>query len=168
VAALSESAFGELHREAARPLWAYVYRVTGNAADADDIVQEAFCRVLVADVGHLAAEDLRRYLFRVASNLVADRWRRASRERSSLEQVARGTPATTRPASVDDHELTQTFARLKPRDRQLLWLAYVEDQDHGQMAGALGVSRASVKVLLSRAKSRLRDLLKVARAVSVL
>ena len=82
VAALTESAFGELHREAARPLWAYVYRVTGNAADADDIVQESFCRVLVADVGDLGAEDLRRYLFRVASNLVADRWRRASRERS--------------------------------------------------------------------------------------
>ena len=39
---LTDRAFAELYERAARPLWTYVYRVTGRAADADDIVQDAF------------------------------------------------------------------------------------------------------------------------------
>ena len=39
---LSESEFQELYRLQARPLWAYLYRLTGNTADADDLLQEAF------------------------------------------------------------------------------------------------------------------------------
>jgi len=41
----------------------------------------------------------------------------------------------------------------------LLWLAYVEEDTHEEIADALGVKRGSVKVLLSRARARLRDLL---------
>jgi len=48
---------------------------------------------------------------------------------------------------------------LKPRERALLWLAYVEEDTHEEIADALGVKRGSVKVLLSRARARLRDLL---------
>jgi len=43
---LDEAAFNDLYRKLGRPLWSYVYRATGNAADADDIVQEAFMRLL--------------------------------------------------------------------------------------------------------------------------
>ena len=60
---LTELAFGEFYRRHARALWSYVYRVTGNAADADDIVQDAFCRVFCAEVSDLSDEDGRRYLF---------------------------------------------------------------------------------------------------------
>ena len=158
MASLSEDAFGELYREASRPLWAYVYRVTGHAADADDIAQEAFCRVLAADVGSLGREDLRRYLFRTANNLIADRWRRKTREQSAMDHAAHDATLNAPPGTGDD-EIARTFAQLKPRDRALLWLAYVEEQDHRQMAGTLGVGAASVKVLLSRARRRLRDLL---------
>jgi RNA polymerase sigma-70 factor (ECF subfamily) len=164
VAALSESAFAQLYHETARPLWAYVYRTTGHAADADDIVQDAFCRVLAANVGALAGEDLRRYLFRTASNLIADRWRRASRERASMPRAEH--PAMAAATSPDD-DLARTFARLKPRDRALLWLAYVEEQDHRQVAEALGVGARSVKVLLSRARGRLRALLRSPRQPQV-
>ena len=65
---LTELAFGEFYRRHARALWSYVYRVTGNAADADDIVQDAFCRVLCAEVSDLSDVDCRRYLFRVAGH----------------------------------------------------------------------------------------------------
>jgi Sigma-70 region 2 len=44
--------------------------VTRNAADADDIVQDAFCRLLRAEVDGLDGEALRRYLFRIAGNLM--------------------------------------------------------------------------------------------------
>lgn len=159
MAPLSEAAFGELYRLEARRLWAYVYRITGQAPDADDIVQEAFCRVLSADIGALEADERRRYLFRVAGNLVADRWRTTERERSWRERMTGTQPASTPPATHEDEDVTRTFAALKPRDRALLWLAYVEQEDHESIAAALGLKRGSVKVLLSRARARLRDLL---------
>jgi len=154
---LTERAFAELYANGARPLWTYVYRATGSAADADDIVQDAFTRLLRAEVGDLGAEDQRRYLFRIAGNLIVDNWRRARRERSWMAFArARGTEAASvRPAD----RVPRPFMTLKPRDRALLWLAYVEEQTHQEIADALGVKARSVKVLLSRARARLRDLL---------
>ena len=156
---LTEDAFGELYRRAVRPLWAYVYRVVGNAADADDIVQDAFCRLLRADIAALSADDQRRYLFRVAGNLVTDRWRRAEREQAWRAHAA-GEPVepVTLPDAPDD-AVTKTFEALKPRERALLWLAYVEQWSHAEIAGALRLRQGSVKVLLARARARLRDLL---------
>jgi RNA polymerase sigma-70 factor (ECF subfamily) len=154
--ALTESGFGELYRRTARPLWTYVYRVIGNAADADDIVQDAFCRLLRAELPAMTDEELRRYVFRIAGNLVADRWRRVSREQSALPHVQE---IATSGAPDRDQDVTRTFAALKPRERALLWLAYVEGEDHQQIAESLGLARGSIKVLLSRARARLRDLL---------
>src|SRR5262245_66656605 len=80
VTRLNEAAFSEFYRRTSRPLWSYVYRVTGHAADADDIVQEAFLRLLRANVSAIE-EERRRYLYRIASNLVVDRWRARKRQR---------------------------------------------------------------------------------------
>lgn len=157
MAELTEAAFGDFYRRDARAVWTYVYRTTGNAADADDIVQEAFVRMLRADVGALENEELRRYVFRVAGNLMADRWRRSRRERPAPEyEVAVSGSRVDADASLD---VVRTFGVLKPRERALLWLAYVEEDTHAEIADALGVKRASVKVLLSRARARLRDLM---------
>ena len=138
--------------------------MTRHAGDADDIVQDAFCRLLRADIGQLGDEDLRRYVFRIAGNLMTDRWRRAEREMSWLDRL-RHTPPEVAPSSVDD-SMSREFAELTPRDRALLWLAYVEEHNHQEIAGALGLARGSVKVLLSRARARLRKLL-VTRGTTV-
>jgi DNA-directed RNA polymerase specialized sigma24 family protein len=55
--------------------------------------------------------------------------------------------------------VAKTFAELSARDRALLWLAYVERATHQEIAASLGVGTRSIKVLLFRAKRRLRDLL---------
>jgi RNA polymerase sigma-70 factor (ECF subfamily) len=157
VAQLSDEAFAALYERNARSLWIYAYRITGNAADADDIVQETFVRVLPADLPD-GDESARRYLFRVASNLATDRWRRVVREERTLRSADRPTAVTQR-ALLDD-DVAQTFAALKPRDRALLWLAYVEGETHESIADALRLKRSSIKVVLSRARGRLRDLLR--------
>jgi RNA polymerase sigma-70 factor (ECF subfamily) len=158
VAWADEAAFSAFYGRTSRAIWAYVYRTTGNATDADDIVQDAFCRLVAAPVEELGDEERRRYVFRIATNLMNDRWRRAARERSWLESVSgltRGGETLRRDDTVES-----TFGGLKPRERALLWLAYVEEDDHQQIAETLGLARGSVKVLLSRARGRLRDLLK--------
>jgi RNA polymerase sigma-70 factor (ECF subfamily) len=58
-----------------------------------------------------------------------------------------------------DLDVTRTFNELKPRERALLWLAYVEGDSHADIAAALRLGRGSVKVMLSRARGTLRDLL---------
>ena len=155
MARLDERAFASCYEHHSRALWSYLYRVTGKASDADDLVQEAFCRLLQANVGELGDEDLRRYVFRIGSNLLADRWRRATQQSSWLDRL-RGTTESHVDPEYDD-TVSREFAALKPRERALLWLAYVEGESHEEIANALGLSRGSIKVLLSRARGRLRD-----------
>ena len=128
-----------------------------HAGDADDIVQDAFCRLLRADVEGLNDEELRRYVFRIAGNLMTDHWRRTERETTWLDRL-RGEPQFD-PGDAPDDSVSREFNELKPRDRAILWLAYVEEHNHQEIASALGVTRGSVKVLLSRARSKLRKLL---------
>lgn len=150
---LTEHAFGEFYQRHSRAVWTYVYRVTNDAADADDIVQEAFLRLFQADIAPSDDEGLRRYVFRIAGNLISDRWRRRARD-------ARQTPLPVESDSATrDLDVVRTFSELTPRDRALLWLAYVEGGSHEDIAASLRVGRSSVKVLLSRARARLRELL---------
>jgi RNA polymerase sigma-70 factor (ECF subfamily) len=149
-------AFSAFYAKTARPLWVYLYRVTRNAADADDVLQEAFCRLLGAGREIGGEEECRRYVYRIASNLLVDRWRRQQREQASeLDEMTRG--GTTR--SVDNDDTLRMLARLTPRERALLWLAHVEGYSHEELARALGLARGSVRVLLFRARKRLRDML---------
>lgn len=157
VARLDEAAFGSFYSRTSRALWSYVYRVTGNGADADDIVQEAFLRLLRAGP-EAGEEEWRRYLYRVASNLVVDRWRHHKRQQD--DERAMTLPVLVDSNRADDEDVARTFAELTPRERALLWLAYVEGETHEKMAASLGVGRRSIKVLLFRARRRLRDLLK--------
>ena len=151
---LTKHAFGEFHERHARSVWTYVYRVTTNAADTDDIVQEAFLRLFQVDILPADDEGMRRYLFRVAGNLIADRWRRRARDERHATAAVEAHHPQERHSDVG-----RIFAELKPRDRALLWLAYVEGDAHADIAASLRLGRGSVKVMLSRARARLRDLL---------
>jgi len=51
------------------------------------------------------------------------------------------------------------MAKLKPRERELLWLAYAQGSSHEEIAQSLGLRRASIKMLLFRARRRLAALL---------
>ena len=75
-----EAAFQLIYDATARPLWAYLLRVSGRRDVADDLLQETYCRFLGsrAGSGRLAMNEAetRSYLFRISTNLMRDRWRR--------------------------------------------------------------------------------------------
>ena len=56
-------------------------------------------------------------------------------------------------------EVGQALERLKPKERAMLWLAYAQGASHEEIAGVVGVCRGSVKVLLSRARRKLAEVL---------
>ena len=67
-------------------------------------------------------------------------------------------PRETAP-QTHDLDVARSFGQLAPRERAMLWLAYVEGSGHEEIAQSLGVRTGSMKVLLFRARRKLRDLL---------
>jgi RNA polymerase sigma-70 factor, ECF subfamily len=157
---MDEARFEVFYRRTAGSLWSYLFRLTGNEATADDLLQKAFFRFLRANPALATEEHQRRWIFRTATNLAFDHFRETKRERTrvELDDVAEAGPPAE-PREVLRHDMMKTFAELKPRERALLWLAHVEEADHDDIGEALGVKTKSVKVLLFRARKRLGELL---------
>lgn len=159
---MDEATFENLYEETARPLWAYLYRASGNATLADDILQETYYRFLRAPRAKMDKARTRSYLYRIAGNLLRDHWRGKNRERQSTEAINEGADSTIgveAPESLGDVDLERCFQKLKPQERALLWLAYVEGNEHKEVARMLGLKEKSIRVLLFRARQKLSILL---------
>jgi RNA polymerase sigma-70 factor (ECF subfamily) len=154
---MDERAFQTVYRQTAAPLRRYAARVTGSVAQADDIVQETYLRLLRQSPAIEDPREIRALLFRIASNLIVDHWRRRKHEAPAAEAGDR--PGSDRDAALRI-DMARTFQRLRPQERQLMWLAHVEGASHREIAGALGLREASIRVLLSRARRKLADLLR--------
>jgi RNA polymerase sigma-70 factor, ECF subfamily len=153
---MEDQLFETIYEQTARPLWAYIARISGDASAADDILQETFLRFLRASRRPADTNEARRYLYKIATNLVYDRFRSLNRRgETEIVELAHGID-NPRAASI---ELTQVFSRLKEQERVLLWLAYVEGYDHRQIAQIANVNKLSVKVLLFRARRKLAELI---------
>ena len=63
-------------------------------------------------------------------------------------------------------DVGRAMARLKPREREMLWLAYAQGSSHRDIAGTLGVKTASVRLLLFRARQKLAGLMREGRGAS--
>ena len=151
---LDERTFQILYRRTASPLRAYVVRVLGSATPADDIVQDAFLRLLRTPPATRDPGELRAFLFRIASNLIHDHWRVQRRERDASDRHA-GDRETAGPDLALRLDMVRVFEQLRPQQRQMMWLAYVEGSDHREIAAALGLRERSVRVLLHRARRKL-------------
>jgi RNA polymerase sigma-70 factor (ECF subfamily) len=57
-------------------------------------------------------------------------------------------------------DLSRAMARLKPRERDLLWLAYAQGSSHREIADVLGLRTSSIKLLLFRARRRLASMMR--------
>ncbi len=158
-------------------LWGLCYRMTGNAADADDLVQETFVRALQHPPARTDAP-WRPWLVRVAMNLSRDLLRSRKRRHyvgewlpspvptedaespASYEPIA---PPGDSPSARYDLRESLSFAfllaleALTPYQRAVLLLRDVFDYSTSETAEALGISEANAKVHLHRARHRLRE-----------
>jgi RNA polymerase sigma-70 factor (ECF subfamily) len=156
---LEEWEFRAFYEETSRSLFAYLLRVCRERALAEDLVQESYCRLLSAKQIPQDSVHRRTYLFRIATNLMRDRWRRIKNNRE-------GTLPDCLPeeACADaDHDLSiemrRALGQLKDRERQLLWLAYVEGSSHREIADSTGLKEGSIRLLLFRARRKLAGII---------
>jgi RNA polymerase sigma-70 factor, ECF subfamily len=159
---MDEHAFHSFYSGTARALRAYVARVLGDLSQADDIVQESYLKLLRMPAPPGDPEQLRRLLFRIASNLVTDEWRRRRRVTKAGDTHLPERHGSS-PDMVLRLDMIRVFQQLKPQQRQLMWLAYVEEADHREIAAALGLREGSVRVLLHRARRKLASLLEAVK-----
>ena len=156
---MDDEAFAGFYERSARSLWAYLARTSGDPALAEDLMQESYVRFLCAtrrEEGEVAA---RRYLFQIGTNLLRDHWRRP--RPSSIEEIPENFFARNGDAAQAESQmmLGPAMAQMRPRDRQLLWLAHAEGYSHREIAEVTGLGSASVRLLLFRARRKIARLL---------
>ena len=141
-----------------REHWPRAYRaarlVTGDAAAAEDIAQEAF----LAAIRNLDRFDRRRpfapWLHRIVVNRAID-WTRARRLRAEVE-LGEGVAAA--PAPVADSDALGRISELSPEHRAVIVLRYVLEYTPGEIAEVLDLPRGTVNSRLRRGLDRLKEL----------
>jgi RNA polymerase sigma-70 factor (ECF subfamily) len=130
------------------------YRITGNAADAEDVLQTIFLRLLRRYPSMPLPDNEESYFRRAAVNASLDLLR--ARQVSPTVPLRDDTPRTDdSPAEMRDC-LRQAFARLSPRSAEIFALRYFEDFTNPQIARALNLPQVLVAVTLHRARRQLQ------------
>ncbi|HTK82145.1 MAG TPA: RNA polymerase sigma factor [Bacteroidota bacterium] len=159
---LDESTFSSFYDRTKAPFWKYIAAMVHDTALADDIFQESYVRFLQSRIESRNDVQMKSYLYRIASNLAHDHWRkekhRSSVSPDELEDFSSHNPAGETELRSD---IGDALKHLAPQQRSMVWLAYVEEYSHREIAGILKVKEQSVKVLLYRARQKLLEVFKV-------
>jgi RNA polymerase sigma factor (sigma-70 family) len=137
-------------------VYRYLVRMTGRRDVADDLSQEVFVRVVgaIANGGPVGHE--RGWIFSIARNLVADRYRRGEHQRGPVENAPEPMQAGTQALAF---ELAQSFARLADSDRDVFLLKEVGGLTYEEIAEACGCTVDAVRARLRRTRVALRAML---------
>jgi len=158
---MDEEAFRGFYKRTAGMVWAYLARATNDPSAADDLLQEAYYRLLRTTTAFESEDHRRNYLFRIATNLVRDRYRRPRLDSAQLPEHADVRAAGDLARETQQRaDLQRAMAQLSHRERELVWLAYGQGSTHREIAGALGLKAGSIKPMLFRARRKLARILR--------
>jgi RNA polymerase sigma-70 factor, ECF subfamily len=157
-------ALAEIYDRYAAPIYGYLYRVLGDAAQAEDLTSEVFLRLLQALPTNRAPHDhLEGWLYRVAHNLAMDLFRRQKKGPAvplAEELVADDGQPSDR---IEDRQVKQQLRagirRLTTDQQRVILLRFAEERPLAEVARLMGKSEGAIKTLQHRAVSRLRKLL---------
>jgi RNA polymerase sigma-70 factor, ECF subfamily len=138
-------------------------RITGNASDAEDVLQTVFLRLVRRDSGAEPLENVPSYLHRAAVNSALDLVRSRQTARSvPLDEVA--PQLSENPSLAPDRALSsgeirewlrKAVARLSPAAAEMFSLRFFEDKNNAEIARIVGTTTGTVAVTLSRARDRI-------------
>ena len=143
-----------LARDFAPAIFRLAYARTGNRADAEDVMQETFLRLLRARPEFADREHAKAWLLRVAANCVGDWFRAPWRRREG--PLSDAIPAPER----EEHGAVEAVLALPAQYRTAVHLYYYEGLRVAEIAQITGKSESAVKSRLFRARAMLREALK--------
>jgi RNA polymerase sigma factor (sigma-70 family) len=144
-------------------VWRTVYRLLGHHADALDCYQETFLAAYRA-AERRPIDRWPAFLTSLATRRAIDRLRRRGRSRYRLVTLDDVPEPAARGVSPIEHaqwaerldEVRSLLADLPARQAEVFWLGGVEEMPHAEIAALMGISPGEVRVLLHRARARLR------------
>jgi len=143
-------------------LFAIAYRLLGSAADAEDVVQDAWLKWSEADRSQVS--DAKAYLARIVSNLAMDRLRSTQRQRETYVGPWLPEPILTEPDAAEDAAVADSVSMamlvvletLSPLERAVFVLKDVFDFSFTEIAEAVDRSEAAVRQALHRARNHIQ------------
>ena len=145
----------ERARRYAGDVFRLAYARTGSRADAEDVMQETFVRLLRARPAFAEPEHARAWLLRVAANCANDWFRAPWRRREGPLEDALPAPEEPEPGGV-----VEAVLALPAKYRTAVHLYYYEELSVAEIAKITGKSESAVKSRLFRARAMLREALK--------
>jgi RNA polymerase sigma-70 factor, ECF subfamily len=153
-----------LYREHHEHVFRSAYRVTGSVADAEDVLQTVFLRLVRRNEKVDLSPNPGSYLHRAAVNASLDLLRSRTRSRSvSIEEASFDAPHSTEPnpetQQVDrelQNQIRRSIATLGPKAAEIVVLKYFEGHSNLEIAEMIGTSQMVIGVLLHRARTKLR------------
>lgn len=152
-----------LYADLRQPLLRFFMRRVGNSADAEDLTQEAFARLLRQSRDE-SVSDSRAFVFKIAINLLRDRGRRSATRYSAtildlssapideltLEFVEDRNPERVLLAKEDVGQLVRVLGELDERSRDIFILFRLEKMKQRDIAALYGISRSTVEKIIMR------------------
>jgi RNA polymerase sigma-70 factor (ECF subfamily) len=147
--------FAELYRRHYEAVFRAALRVTGNPADAEDVLQTVFVRVLRSD-GHESAQRPAAYFRRAAVNAAVDLLRRRTVHAETAYDESAAHMAAQQPPLLLKERLRRAIATLDTDDATLFLLRHVEGLSNDELASAFQIEKNNVAVRLHRIRIRLQ------------
>jgi RNA polymerase sigma-70 factor, ECF subfamily len=167
-------AFEVLYNLHKRRVYSLCLRMTANAAEAEDLTQEAFLQLYRKIATFRGESAFSTWLHRLAVNVVLMRLRKKGLSVVPIEETTEteeeapkkdlGAEDTRLAASIDRLQLQRAIERLPPGYRSIFVLHDVEGYEHNEIAEIVGCSIGNSKSQLHKARLKLREFLKTSRA----
>lgn len=153
-------AFEALFRQFQCEVFGWIVRIVRERGAAEDLTVEAFWRMYRAHARFDPQRSFGAWARRIATNLALDHLRKGRHELPLLLDPAGAAQPDPCVERETRERIALAFAQLSPKLRVVATLALVEDVPHREIAEALGISEAAVRVRAFRATRILREALK--------
>ena len=146
-----------------KPLYGFLYRMTGERETSEDIVQDVFLRMLRSRHTFTVHGEFKTWMYHVARNLLKDTFKRNQKTGGHYditafeERISSGEMADAKVQQQEEAALLQrALSKLEPLHREILVLSRYQELRYSEIAAILDITEGAVKVRVHRAMEQLR------------